>query len=613
MDDPDTTLNRRRMLELLGTASAVGLAGCSANDDDDGGTDEGGTVESGAEEGGGAVKQELGERVPTLDVQYWTGVGGLTEFMEDSLPTIEDNWIERLNLEVDVVGKDIATQFSETNGDQRTHDVAYWGYTTTPYRLDPNWPLARQRIDTAGGNGLQNGPNYASCDYSVPALEQETAVSEEERQELVNEAESVLSEDYALIPTGKRAAVGAARTDKLDLDSVGEFGIDNRNAFFILNSYPKERGRKKIGSILVHRIRSINPYVQTNPSARLLMNYSPLIVFNENAQLAPYLADDWSVEENGTVITFTLRDATFHNDEPITAEDVKWTYEFLESAVGELPGADFVEVVPFASIEAIDESTVEFTFDEPSLAFLAAVASQVGIVNSQHWIENGAEDSPGDFAPEPGYQSGPFKIDNFQEGEVQDMSTWPGHPEAPDPDDLGGVILQGFRDETSKLQAFRQGQVDWITDLGFGTANQIQNNVDEAEVASGLKGLPYHLNPQYPSPPTKFTEFRQALGMALNRQEIVDIAVPIEEQDLIYSARMLQSGHPWGPPDDVYTPFTTEPTGDPEGARQVLEEAGWGWDDNDNLRYPADVDLSPRWPAEEEPSAEDFPCLEMFD
>lgn len=598
------------MLELFGTASAVGLAGCATDDSGEDGNGNGGDGNGNGGDGNG--NGELGERVPTIDIQYWTGVGGLTAYMEDSLPTIEENWTNRLDLDLEIVGKDIATQFSETNNDERTHDVAYWGYTTSPYRLDPNWPLARQRIDTAGGNGLQNGPNYASCEYSEPALEQSQTADREERQQLVNEAESVMSEDFALIVTGKRAVVGAARTDLLDLESVGAFGIDNRNAFFHIDTKPAERGEKKIGSILVHRIRSINPYVQTNPSARILTNYTPLIVFDAETDLSPWLADDWELEDQGQTIRFDLREARFHNDEPITAEDVVWTYRFLKDSVGELPGADIVTSVQFESVEAIDESTVEFRFENPSLSFLAAVATQVGIVNSQHWQEKGAEESPGDFAPDPGYQSGPFQIDNFQEGEVQEMSTWEGHPMAPDPDEIGGIILQGFRDNTAKTEALRQGEVDYITDLGFGIGGQLQQE-DNIQVSPGLKGLPYHLNPQYPSAPTKFKEFRHALGASINRQEIVDIANPIEDQELVYYARMLQDHHPYGPPDDVYTPFTEEPTGEEEGARQILEEAGWGWDDDNNLRYPADADLSPRWPAEEEPSVDEFPCLELFD
>jgi len=80
--------------------------------------------------------------------------------------------------------------------------------------------------------------------------------------------------------------------------------------------------------------------------------------------------------------------------------------------------------------------------------------------------------------------------------------------------------------------------------------------------------------------------------------------------DPIYESRVLLDTHPFSPPDDELTKFTDQPQGDSDGARRTLEEAGWGWDDDGNLRYPPDADLSPLWPQGEEPSADDFPCLD---
>ena len=39
-------------------------------------------------------------------------------------------------------------------------------------------------------------------------------------------------------------------------------------------------------------------------------------------------------------------------------------------------------------------------------------------------------------------------------------------------------------------------------------------------------------------------------------------------------------------------------------------DAGWGWDGDGELHYPPDADLEPLWPEGEEPSVDDFPCLE---
>lgn len=47
-------------------------------------------------------------------------------------------------------------------------------------------------------------------------------------------------------------------------------------------------------------------------------------------------------------------------------------------------------------------------------------------------------------------------------------------------------------------------------------------------------------------------------------------------------------------------------------AQEILEEAGWTWDDDGNPHYPEDVNPDPHWPADSEPAdhSDEFPCVE---
>jgi peptide/nickel transport system substrate-binding protein len=96
--------------------------------------------------------------------------------------------------------------------------------------------------------------------------------------------------------------------------------------------------------------------------------------------------------------------------------------------------------------------------------------------------------------------------------------------------------------------------------------------------------------------------------MALNRQKINNLGF-LGETEPEYAGTLFTNVHPWRPPDDRLTKFTEEPEGEPEAARQLLEDAGYGYDGDGNLHYPPDADLTPLWPAEELPPEEDFPCL----
>jgi len=146
---------------------------------------------------------------------------------------------------------------------------------------------------------------------------------------------------------------------------------------------------------------------------------------------------------------------------------------------------------------------------------------------------------------------------------------------------------------------------------------QFQNLIDqmgEQYTFSAAGFTPFELLPQHPTVPMKFPALRKAIARVLDRQRIVDTAfLGITEPRT--HATILTEAHPFGPPKDMLTRIAPEGmnSGDPEGARQLLEDAGWGWDGDDNLHYPPDADLTPLWPKGEEPSPEDFPCLnELF-
>jgi len=129
----------------------------------------------------------------------------------------------------------------------------------------------------------------------------------------------------------------------------------------------------------------------------------------------------------------------------------------------------------------------------------------------------------------------------------------------------------------------------------------LQTNVSEGIGAWKIIGA-------YSRPPIHMNAFMDAVGMSINRREINAVSFDGRSKEILHSGNFL-TRHPFSPPDDELHFYTDDPTGDPEGARARLEEAGWGWDDDGNLRYPGDVDPQPLWPEGETPSPDDFPCL----
>ena len=141
-------------------------------------------------------------------------------------------------------------------------------------------------------------------------------------------------------------------------------------------------------------------------------------LLNAFSSLAPtdgQLAESFEVSGDGTVITFKLRDGVkWHDGEPFTAEDVKWTFEYYPT----VPGANTVmtDVVNDAKSIEVDGSSVIFTFEHPQPNALT-VFSQWPVL-PKHCLEKVA---PENFSADTFWQNpigtGPFKVDTVKLGE----------------------------------------------------------------------------------------------------------------------------------------------------------------------------------------------------
>src|SRR6056297_511728 len=101
--------------------------------------------------------------------------------------------------------------------------------------------------------------------------------------------------------------------------------------------------------------------------------FEGLTRFGPDGSVNPGLASDWTISDDGTVYTFTLRSGvTFHDGTSMTADDVVFT---LDRARAE--GSTNAQAALFANIvsaEALDDTTVQVTLDGPDGAFLFDMA-----------------------------------------------------------------------------------------------------------------------------------------------------------------------------------------------------------------------------------------------
>jgi len=591
-------INRRKLLSSAAAVSAAGLAGCI------GGGDEERTVPE-------ATEDELGERVPEVVMEYWSDYGGFTTIQESMSPIIQRNIEQHLGVDYAVEPVEFSTQTQGVRNNNRDVDVAFYWHTNTADRLDPNEMLQRFQIGWAGANGLNNSTNWASCEYSEPTLAQSNAETTDERNQLINDAMSTFSDACVGISLTPMPDMGAWRSDMVDIDGVGISGITRTNPNVFIKSEPID-GDTLISAIDVNATEVTNFQTEgqgvTEATYSMMMN-SPLVMFDENNELIPCLAEDWEAEP--TEVRIDIReDAVFHDGSDVTASDVKFTFEQLARGgeTGAYPG---VSSPPYDEIVEVDDKTVEIYFEKPYPPFEATELARHGIKSEANYRDAGAVDDPSGAQFDEWNGSGPFQLVEREAGEYLRFEPHDDHPVFDVDHDM---IHQVYSSEEVAVQALSSGEIHIVPEISSGTVDRIQETVDNGEADFSQGFVTYIMYAQASHAPSKFETFRKAMAACINRQQLCDVAFGGQVDPHLH-ADVYTDAAPFldeaFPVEDRYQ--MAEPEGSPEEAQEMLLDAGWGWDEDGHLHYPPDADLEPVWPEGEEPSEEEFPCLAEMD
>lgn len=602
--DNSEKVDRRRLLQIIGVASAAGLSGYSDGGQEDGTvTSQETTTEQETDTGDGS---ELGERVPTLTFQYWSDQGPPTVLFEETIAQLQ-SVADELGIQIETLPMTTAEGISSVADDSRDFHIAVNSHGPSAGRLDPNDLLTSYSIDYAGANDRYNMSNYASCEFSEPARRQANIGNREERREVVNEAMSVFSRDMPFVPTIERPTTAAINTDEVDAIETGAAGLSDTHWTALLQSDVSTADG--IDTVIVnlpsqHLRSSFYPTVPDDVGFLVFkdLTHSPLLTYDSDYELMPLLAEDWETSEDGTSTTFNLRDATFHNGEPVTPEDVKWTYEFLSEQfhAGNYINADLPEDL---TVDVLDDSTVSFNTESPAPTLLTASLPIYGVLPRTPYVEAGIEDNPTDFE-DPMIGAGPYQITSYNNQQNMALEPYDDHPVYSPETQL---LLQLYETTAGVTRAFENGEINVAVALNPEAGRQIRDSMgDSAQIITGVAHLPYGIMPQTSFAPGNMLAFRQALSHMIDRQNL-NQTYAFGESQIVTHATFNSQEHPWYN-EDVLTEIAGE-TANLDQARQILEDAGWGWDDDGNLHYPPDAEME-AWPEGETPSPEEFPCLD---
>lgn len=281
------------------------------------------------------------------------------------------------------------------------------------------------------------------------------------------------------------------------------------------------------------------------------------LMWKDESGLIPYLAEDCSVSEDGLTYTFQLRKGvSFTDGTPFTAEDVKFTFDYMKEHPYKWVSVSMVE-----EASVVDEHTVEIKLNKTYNPFLSDVAGSLPILPKHIW-ENVTE--PETFTePEAAISTGPFILENYDA--AAGTYTFKANEDYFYGDlQIDKLVIANVSGGDSK-EALLSGEIDAAPNISYKAAMSLKDSPEYTVLEGpGLSVTRLYFN--FDEEAMAVKEIRQAMYHAVNLDEIVEKAYG--GAGYAGSAGHVQPGTPW------YNPDVRQYAYDVETAKKMLSEAG---------------------------------------
>jgi peptide/nickel transport system substrate-binding protein len=287
------------------------------------------------------------------------------------------------------------------------------------------------------------------------------------------------------------------------------------------------------------------------------------LVWKDADGFIPALAEDWEYIEDENAYIFSLQqDATWHDGEPFTADDVAFTIDYMKAHPD-----PFVTLIGPSGIdrsEVIDEYTIKLYLEETHAPFLNDIAGTMAILPQHIW--EGVDDPMAFTGPEAVIGTGPYTLVDYSKEHGTYLyqaydNYYQGRP------GVDRIIFDKVSDEMAAA-ALQQGTVD-AASIPADLAAEMQD--------AGFDVLlcPYGWNAKmtinHKKEPFSSREFRQALAYAIDREELVQITQ--RGHAIAGSPGLLPPDSPWFNPDIEWYAYNTSKS------LQLLEGLGYQLED----------------------------------
>jgi peptide/nickel transport system substrate-binding protein len=291
----------------------------------------------------------------------------------------------------------------------------------------------------------------------------------------------------------------------------------------------------------------------------------------ESLEIEPWIASDWTVNDDATEYTFNLKpDVTFSDGTPLDAAAVAKNFDTYGLGDPERGLTVSEAINNYASSEVVDDDTVTFRFSAPAPGFLQATSTINSGLLSPETLDGTIEDFGAGNA-EAIIGAGPFTVTDEKLGTELTLTAREDYAWAPESaENQGRAYLDEVHvlvtpEDSVRIGSLLSGQADYVRYVQAFDEDRVES-AGFTLYAPQTRGVNNSISLRPENPLLTDIKVRQALVAAVDAQEVVDTL--FTENYPVATSVLSQEALGYKDESEHYAY-------DPEKAEKLLDEAGW--------------------------------------
>jgi peptide/nickel transport system substrate-binding protein len=553
--------SRRNLLRMMG---ALGLGSVVAPG-----------VLAGLDASTHAARAAVQPGAPVEPLQFW--IPNWPDMIEIARQ-LGESW-KKLGISVQVKQGTLDTWTAEIIGQHQMPHLAAMSWGGAPDRIDPDYFLTEFYNSSRLAKGGMNYGDYDDTKFDAVDNKQREEMDDKKRQQLVFEAQAMAAAANPSLVLFSRNYIQAYNNKRFDgIVPVTGSGIAMPYIPWTYYKMTAKTSRKLVKTTSIYDIHTLNPFAtpEVYNSSLLRWIYPTFVIRNEQWDLTPWAAESFKVIDPTTVDVVIRDGMKFHDGKPVTVEDAKFTFDFIEK--WKFPS--FARVTgTVGSTEIIPPRTLRFHLKQPNAPFLANVLGFTFIAPKHIW-ENVAGASnlktPADYPNDDAVGSGPFKLGEWKRGEYLFLKTNAEWWMAPKIDGVYWLVVPNLENQMGMMERGDADLLGWYIDRKQG--DMLAKSPDLTVVSTPSHGL-HEIRMHMTMAPLDEPNLRLALQQATDRQMLLDLVFG-GAGVVAYNSPIMPINKFWSNPNVPNPAFSID------AARKTLEKAGYGWNANGDLLHP---------------------------